>query len=200
MLCVGLVVSMGVTAGAAAGPTEDVEDSGWGVVINGEYTPGAEIDVLFPETGSRPGEVTPMLLDPVDLVACNVLNQVDHEVRRIDDVKYFSSLGGGSVSLTCGDSKHGYRHIRDRHQQDWQNVIAKVDDTHSRWDDFMFFVVRESLTYPARVVDKSDNKICYTAPIILINSDMVPVYEFHPTVIIGADTKKVITAHPGDRC
>lgn len=53
---------------------------------------------------------------------------------------------------------------------------------------------------PDRITDKGAGMLCYTAPITLVNHEMIPVYQFYPTIIIGQDTRHIVTAYPGDRC
>lgn len=152
----------------------------------------------FLEQGGDAGEATPRLLDPVDAVAC-AAGRTSHEIRRIDNVKSYGKYKGGSVSLRCGTATAGYEHIKDRHERDWKNIIAKVGGG-GKWDDLMFFTAVESLNAPDKTTDRLSGKLCYTAPIHLLNQDMVPVYSFHPTIIISTNNKIVITAFPGGGC
>lgn len=169
------------------------------MVVNGKYTAGSEIEAML-AVPQDDDVVTPFLLDPVDLTACNVLNQAGHEIRRIDDVKYYSSFTGGSISLTCGNADYGYRHIRDRHEAQWRDRLAQAGDMSSRWDDFMFWTALQALLSPDRITDQGSGKLCYTTSVILVNADMIPVVEFDPTIVISSNNRHVITAFPGGGC
>lgn len=109
-----------------------------------------------------------------------------------------STRGVGRTGGDVNDCSFGGE--RDKHEQDWRNVLLKVGDVYSNWDDFMYFAALQSLLRPDHIVDKGSNKLCYRTPIILMNSEMVPVYEFSPSIIISANNRHVITAYPGDRC
>ena len=144
--------------------------------------------------------MTPFLLDPVDLTACNVLNATNHEVRRIDGVEAGSFFGGGSISLTCGNASFGYRHIRDRHEADWRSRLTQAGTPTASWDDYMFYVSMLTLVDPDTIVGQGDGKLCYTTYIVMVDDNWVPVVEYRPSVVISTNNRWMITSFPGGAC
>jgi hypothetical protein len=66
------------------------------------------------------------------------------------------------------------------------------------WDDFMVYAVGSALWgpepgYPHNV---GNGKLCYTAPIVILDEDMTPIDTYYPTVIISQNNQLVITAFP----
>lgn len=57
---------------------------------------------------------TPFLLDPVDLVQCNVRKNANHTVTWWT-AKRTINYSGGRTDLKCGTSSVGYKHIKERH-------------------------------------------------------------------------------------
>lgn len=194
-------------SGASAQPASDQPVNSWGVMANGVAVSWAQLDTMFPQavdgaSTSEPASDTmsPMLMDPVDEIACNVLNDTAHEIYPYDNVPAFAGFTGGKVSLTCGNANYGYRHIRDRHEADWANVVHKYHQEPGAWDDLMNWSNLNSLLNPIDRVVQANNKLCYTTPIVFLDADMNPIGKMNPQVIISADNRWIITSIPGGGC
>lgn len=202
--CVAAVLLLGVTATSVqAGEPAPDPGPATGILVNGEYHSLADMPDLFPEDESAPSNpsvVVPFLLDPVDLTACNVLNATNHEIRRIDDVRAGSFFGGGSMSLTCGNSSFGYRHIRDRHEADWRNRLIQAGTPTASWDDYMFYVSWLTLLDPNRIYDHGGGKLCYTSHMVMLGDNMEPIVQYDSTVVLSTTGRWIITSFPGGGC
>ena len=198
-----------VAVALAATPTIAVQSdptsnhaSDYYVVAGGQvYAPPV---ASSPTPPPRRGDVTPLLLDPVDSVQCNLLNNESHMITSYWAVPG-GNFQGGTIRLFCGwqsatsTTGAGYKHIRERHQLEWAGRMASWN-LQGAWDDFMDFAVLVSLGAPERAVDEGDGKTCYTTPIRFQNAQGVVVDEFYPSVVISRDNTLVITAYPGGGC
>lgn len=130
------------------------------------------------------GKISPQL-DPIVIAECNAgLGEV-----VIDTA---SSEEDGKVSLRCGDDKSGYVHIRKNHENDWEK---RKGGAEGLWDDLMWYSTKSALENPSFTLDMGSNKRCYTAPIVIENSEGKKV-TFHPTVLVSMNNKRVITSYP----
>jgi hypothetical protein len=124
---------------------------------------------------------TPMLLGPIDSLNCNVLNRPSHIVTTYN-ARARSGFSGGYIKMECGtDAGYGYRHIRSRHQQDWQNKMYP-------------------LASPSKTAFQGSGKYCYTTPVQIRNSRGAVVKTFYPRIIISSTNRRVITSIPGGSC
>lgn len=108
-------------------------------------------------------------LNPVTIAACNV--GLGETV-----ISTYVSRTLGSVDLKCGDGNSGYVHIRQRHQNDWQQVV-NIAGGGGNWDDLMEFVTKQSIQassagYPRNI---GDTKECYSTPTLILSSSGVTV-------------------------
>lgn len=205
-----LLIVAGVTSVTLAGspavasPPDPITDStGYYVVVGEEvYSPteGVEPSTDRPSPAlRRGGSVSPMLLDPVDSLQCNVRNNANHMVTSYTAVAG-GGFAGGTIRLFCGTSTtSGFKHIRDRHQADWAAKLTKYG-LGGTWDDFMDFATRQSLAAPSRAVDQGYGKSCYTTPVQIRRADGVIAETFYPRVIISRNNTLVITSIPGGGC
>lgn len=132
-----------------------------------------------------------VLLNPVTIGSCNA-GFGDVSVQRMD------AKGVGTIDLFCGDSKSGYVHIRQRHENDWQTVINNTHGGGVLWDDFMVASTSQIVSHPSAGYPKSEGsgKLCYTAPIDIHDPETNVTSVYHPTVIVSENNKKVITSFP----
>ncbi|WP_445337401.1 hypothetical protein [Clavibacter sp. CFBP 8614] len=106
----------------------------------------------------------------------------------------------GHLDMFCGDKDDddmwvsGYNHIRDRHQGDWQAIVDSAGGG-GNWDDLMMFMTDQSI----RADDpepEGDSKLCYSTSIEIHDEDGALLSVYNPTVIVSANTRKVITSYP----
>lgn len=102
--------------------------------------------------------------------------------------------GGASAYLRCGSENWGYRHIKARHIQDWENLAAMAGDN---WRSFADWAVEQILKAPGSVDYRESNDTwSFTAPIQIKRADGSVVATYHPLVSVANDSKNIITAYP----
>lgn len=142
----------------------------------------------------KPGTVEARLLNPFDWLSCNNPKDPRHVITS------WNSKYQGKVALQCGSAKtSGYNHISARHKTEWQNLITRFGGGRS-WDDFMAYVSISALNNPSAIYGAGFEKICYTAPINMINHKNGDKVTLSPSVIISSNNKIVITSYPGGKC
>lgn len=177
-------------------PIEDVIDS------------AQQLDMNEPKP-SEPGTVTPQLINFDQWFRCFSLNQADETF-----VTYNHFVDGTSrqVRLKCGQHNditnqgYGYKHIRIRHEGDWQ---AKLNDAVATgwvpasagvegWDDLMAIGAGTSITYwEYRSPIKGNNTRCTVATVAFADtSDWSIVYEFKAVAVFAEYSDRLITAYP----
>lgn len=132
---------------------------------------------------------TSFRLNPITIGLCNA-GFGDKKVEK------FASKHDEEIVLYCGDSKSGYVHIREQHEEDWEKQKGGEE---GHWDDYMVFVTRSALESPSYSAGKPNDKRCYTTPIEVyevIDGNPVKQKTFNPTVMISVNNKKVITSYP----
>uniref|UniRef100_A0A942Y8A6 Uncharacterized protein n=1 Tax=Neobacillus citreus TaxID=2833578 RepID=A0A942Y8A6_9BACI len=174
------VIAAGLLAGGVALTTQQGTDD---PVVTGGSTPSS--------TGAA-GTVTITREGP-DLPGGDVLDRCDTDSRR--SVARYDTRALGEVVLQCGNSSQGYEHIRVRHTEDWQDVVAGHGTRD--WDDAMLTAVRTALETPrgGYPVDAGDGKVCYAAP-VRFDDGSRPDQDPYVKVIVSATTERVITAYP----
>lgn len=200
-----IVGAMALTLATTPASASQVEPSpavptGFYAMVNGEkYVPfRGEVQHSLKQSSARRG-VTPLLLDPVDSLQCNVNNNAGHMVTSYQAAAG-GGFGGGTIRLLCGTSAgSGYKHIRDRHQADWTRKLTKYG-LPGAWDDFMDFATRQSLASPSRATDQGLSKSCYTTPIQILNRNGTVAETFFSRIIISRNNTLVITSFPGGGC
>jgi hypothetical protein len=107
-------------------------------------------------------------------------------------------LKGGSSNLACGNKDWGYRHLKIRHQADWEGHAAKTGDP---WRDAADFAIYAVLIDPDRATyARRNDTFCLSRVILLVNNRTGRVVGTRtPHVIVGARTKNIVTAFPEDK-
>lgn len=198
-LLLGLIMAVTGSVGPAlAAPPPQPDDN---ELVLYAPTTRQTLTIEEPDQQSSPQKdddmFTPMLLGPIDSLNCNVLNRPSHIVTTYN-ARARSGFSGGYIKMECGtDAGYGYRHIRSRHQQDWQN---KMYPLRANWDDFMDFATKQALASPSKTAFQGSGKYCYTTPVQIRNSRGAVVKTFYPRIIISSTNRRVITSIPGGSC
>lgn len=148
-----------------------------------------------PRQPATPG-ITPYLLDPVDHVQCNLRKNADHTVTWWT-AKRTINYSGGRTDLKCGTDNVGYKHIKVRHQSEWNTRATEAGG--GAWDDFMNWAVGATLAYPSATFIQTGQKACYTTPIQVYHDGRL-VKTWQTRVVVSTNNKVVITAIPGGGC
>lgn len=203
-----LTLTLTATTAAAGTPTPIpraertiTASDGYYAVANGAvFTPSQASAGKSDLNGGAPGgQVTPLLLDPVDSLECNVRNNANHMVTSYSAAAR-GGFVGGTIRLFCGTSAgSGYKHIRDRHATDWSNKLTK-HGLAGAWDDLMDFATRQALAAPDYATDQGSGKSCFTTPVQLYRSNGTLLETFKPRVVISRNNTLVITSIPGGGC
>lgn len=140
-----------------------------------------------------------MLIGPVEYYNCWTLGW---EGLNFGNHYYWWDGEQVIISLLCGTSGYGYRHIAIDHQADWENVIAAANDTSgTSWDDLMSFAIDASMLnadWPGIVGPGAANKMCSTARLAWYPNgiDQPPTYTHRTITIWSYNNKTVINAYP----
>lgn len=153
------------------------------VTLSSGFSPAAASGIE-----SSPGPVA--YLNPTTIAACNV--GLGETV-----ISTYAAQTLGNIDLKCGDSSSGYVHIRERHQNDWQQVVDLAGGG-GNWDDLMEFVTKQSIEAPSAgyPVSIGSGKICYSTPALIINDAGATVRVLTATVVVSSNNRKVITSIP----
>lgn len=102
----------------------------------------------------------------------------------------------GVAKLVCGNYSYGWRHIADRHGQDYQNIVTKYQLGRS-WDDFAKWAMSTTVGAPQSApINSSNNTWSYTAPIEIKNNQGQVVRTYSMRVAVSRSDEKIITAFP----
>src|SRR5512144_2795747 len=95
----------------------------------------------------------------------------------------------------CGSSRGGYRHIVERHRDEWRTNAARSEDT---WLDLADFGINAALTDPDRTTYSPKNDaVCFSREIYLINNRTGQrAGTLTPNVVVGFTSLNVVTAIP----
>ncbi|MBB6119009.1 hypothetical protein [Nocardiopsis algeriensis] len=112
-------------------------------------------------------------------------------------VRTFTKNGGPSgksAYLKCGSQGWGYRHIKDRHMDDWNNIAAQIGDN---WRSFADFAIEQILIAPESVSYRAGNDTyAFTAPVQIRDGDGNVVRTYRPVVSVANESRNIITAYP----
>lgn len=213
------LVTTGV-APAAAASTEATDSSGAGVVqigrmVAGEFVAITEEEIqsataTLPAPPSASDSVTPKLIDWNQWYGCFTLNHSDDVFAEYNH--YWDGIGQ-DVRLKCGegtvdnpDSGWGYKHIRAKHETQWQSVLNAarqagwVSESQGveSWDDLMAAAAGEAITWPEF---KGGNSIsqtsCGVTEVFFWNIQTgQPVYSFRARAGWSNTNDRLITAFP----
>ncbi|MGH8010516.1 MAG: hypothetical protein ACREQ3_26275 [Candidatus Binatia bacterium] len=199
-------LSVAILPSASAADSPDVTDASELTVRAGdqEWTFDEFIELggnLESEDSSDAPAIQPMLLGPVDLLECNVLNNADHMIISYDTMAR-SGWPGGVLRLFCGTLSSGYKHIDDRHAADWISKGESIGYYEQPWDDLMDSAVWVSTLGESSAgitVNQGSGKWCMTTPMTFWIGDQL-VGTMDPRIILSENNMLVITAIPGGGC
>ncbi|MFR9751712.1 hypothetical protein ACL02S_11840 [Nocardia sp. 004] len=98
--------------------------------------------------------------------------------------------------LDCGDRESGYRHIKDRHMVEWQQLAA-IENRN--WRDIVDMAIAKALDNPEVIVQQDRGAVCYSAQIYLVNfATGAIVKTIYPSIIVGSG--RIVTAFSGGKC
>lgn len=154
-------------------------------------------------TSSSGGAVTPNLIGFGQWYSCWVLGN-SSEVFAI----YYWIQGSRNVTLQCGDSNYGYKHIVGQgHDTDWDNIYnialsngwsASAYGANS-WDDLMNIVLANQLGVGGSYYyeNYSTNKACTWSTYGLYNTSTgTIVYSFGARAVWSMNQNRIITSFP----
>lgn len=167
---------------------------------------GSEDQRLFPKSTAgvaRPDIVSPYLIDdPIAWAACFLRHDQTYSLAHYT---YWDPQSNPIIiQLECGyagsnGTGFGWWHISDQHESQWRDRIIKVGGNANGdgWDDLMSWSNENTLAWP--FIDQprgSNNTHCLSAPTVMYNAKGEWEFTFNPTVVIGTDSKRVITSYP----
>lgn len=105
-------------------------------------------------------------------------------------------LRGGKSDLHCGTERWGYRHILERHLDEWQTMAALAQEN---WRDTADYSIKWALRDPDRVTYRSARKtFCFQRSILLVDERNGHVAgQRDVSVVVARESKNIITALPG---
>ncbi|WGP06993.1 hypothetical protein QFE97_04310 [Bacillus subtilis] len=181
-----VVASSTATAAHAAPQSSDTsapDMNGWEVTINGKVF---EPDTVEGEDRSRDkASGVDTQLNPITIGLCN-MGAKDKVIQS------FKSTKDGDVDLKCGTSSDGYIHIREEHEDQWED---QKKDWPGYWDDLMVQAVQDSVEDGHVAISQKGNKRCYAGTVQIKFKGKV-VNTFHPSTIVSKNNKKIITSIP----
>jgi hypothetical protein len=199
---IALVGTTGMSASADEVPPSD--SLRLQIMVDGQLTdlPDYNLDMVDPAT-LPVDEVSPQLIDFNQWVRCFTQNQADDVFA---EYAHWWDGRGQDVRLKCGDSGYGYKHIRERHENDWQNVLNRAvaagyepsDQGIDSWDDLMAASAGEAITWPEYRWENATNQTtCVVAEIYLVNVDTGQIlYSFQSRAAFSNTNDRLITAFP----
>lgn len=203
-----VVIGLGATDAQAAtsAPTGTTTSGVWAVVTKNGAVPLAPGAIHMtpppkntPKAKQRTGGATPFLLDPGASFMCLTVGEEGLDIRDYD---FYWNGGTQSISLLCGTSAYGYRHIMNEHEGDWEAVQRAAGDSGAdySWDDLMSNGIEASITYPTWITGPdSSNKFCGESSLAWFpNGDpnSTPTYVQRVETIWSNNNKTVITSFP----
>lgn len=162
---------------------------------------------LEPPAAPEAGKIAARLIDWNQWFGCFSLN------NEADVFSYFWFPWDGrlnAVNLKCGNSSYGYKHIRERHESQWQDVLntARARGWQSAqygvesWDDLMSGVTSGVIADPGAGLTKypTSNKWCTKTTFGLWDSGQKAIiYEFGVETAWASDSDRLITSFPSSR-
>ncbi|GAA4514535.1 MULTISPECIES: hypothetical protein [Nonomuraea] len=116
-------------------------------------------------------------------------------VRTFTRKEFRPAPRGTRSKLLCGSAKWGYRHIKDRHRDDWQAVANYLGQD---WRSFADWAIEQTLKAPdsAPAYRQNNDTYAYRTPIQIRDEKNKVRARYRPVVVIAAKTKNIITAYP----
>lgn len=206
LLAASLAVSATALPASGAWAEEATTTEGFYVVSGGSFTPVPEevfldLDSTPSSTSEQPGQAGTYLISFPQWFSCFTLND---ESELFAQFTYFRGATQYTKQLRCGTAGWGYKHIMDRHQQDWQNKLDVIQSLgmglEYSWDDVMAAGAYASLDYSdfIRVMPES-NKECAVGELAYLRSDGTVLQYFNVTTVIATDSSRIITSYPSSK-
>lgn len=129
--------------------------------------------------------------------ACGFRDKESKVVRAFSRKKFsvpLRSISGGTSNLTCGNANYGYRHIKDRHLEDWE---SKAWLASMNWRDLADLGIESALSDPDKMSEMAGNKLCYSREIFFYDKRSGRILgSTYAKVIIRLYDMDIITAYP----
>ena len=126
-------------------------------------------------------------------VQCALPGMTNHVIDK------YPSTRDGIISFHCGNSEFGFNHIKKNHpEHEWHGIMGGK----ASWTAYLRYLQRSALKRPNLVRTQDRQKVCYTTPVELYRVIAgKPKYwkTVHPSIIISANNKKIITTVPSSR-
>lgn len=207
-------VAIGLVLGGAAAAHASDESEVKLVVLQDEAWIDVDMDAfeaaalhLHPPAAPDAGKTTSRLIDWNQWFGCFSLNNANDVFDR-----YWFPWDGrlNAVNLKCGDSTFGYKHIKEGHESQWQDVLNRARSLGwpaaqfgiESWDDMMSGVTSGVVADPGLGLTKKavSNKWCTKADFGLwdITQKRI-VYVFGVEAAWASDSDRLITSFPSTR-
>ena len=170
-------------------------DLGYSLGTPGEdlITPNAS-DTTF--VAGDPANPRSRLINVYEWGQCYVFNNETLVLER--HTAPTGTVSPGSYALQCGTpTQHGYRHIENEHQAQWEQKRISFSVGGS-WDDLMNGMVKLALNNPQYSKIQAGSKACYQGTYPVQWSPYCPWQSV--TVIVSTNNKRIITAFPALHC
>jgi hypothetical protein len=207
-VALGLVVGGATAAHASDEPEVKLvvqHEDAW-VDVDMEALEAATLDLNPPMT-AEPGKPASRLIDWNQWFGCFSLNNETDVLAR-----YWFPWDGRlkPVNLKCGNSSYGYKHIREGHESQWQDVLNTARDRGwqsaqygvESWDDLMSGVTSGVVADPGpgATFYPVSNKWCTKTMFGLWDSAQKSIiYEFGVETAWASDSDRLITSFPSSR-
>lgn len=195
-----VALSGALTAAAAPDPGADGQSTEIGYITVGDRTLTADEffgDSRLSTPAPTSGTVTPRLIDFPQWVQCFTLNDTEMVIKSY--TTWWNGLAE-TKRLKCGDSGFGYKHIRERHEADWQAKLNKITPSglfpNVSWDDLMSAAAHNALAVPDYTENVAGSKRCYVVKMGFFNQNGVLIDAYNVRTIAATNSDRVITALP----
>ena len=144
-----LAIALAFCLTGAAAPADPANAGGY--VVAGSHPISAEKFIPEGRLQMSPASDTPQsrLIDFSQWVQCFTLNDSDMVIKEY--VTWWNGVPAYK-RLRCGDAGFGYKHIRERHEKDWQAKLDRIAPSglfpNVSWDDLMSAAVVNALLVP----------------------------------------------------
>lgn len=139
---------------------------------------------------------TAFLLDPQQWFQCWAINDAHYLLRTYN---HPSDGHISTISLKCGTSAFGYKHIAAGHEKDWQGVLDGVTPPGTTpnvsWDDLMSAGTGNAIRHWEIKINQSGNKTCVIGTMIWFSNGVFSK-PFNTRTIWSKNNMHVITSFP----
>jgi hypothetical protein len=175
-------------------PEEDSE-------VTANVPPGGTFSDLDGEEAFRAMTTLPS----AEWVACGVL---DDRYRRVKDyerhiahprmvgsiARLYCGLKTNDTSKTPTEHAFGYRHILDKHSDDWTKLSSLVS---RNWRDLAGWAIAGTLRGPSKVQNQSPNRFCYSRKFFYRENGVVRD-TWYARIYLGETGRRIMTAFPAE--